>query len=89
MAGTDNYTIHARELGPMENFVYLLHDNSSDTAAIVDPAWDVEEMLELADSKGIRIVREGGDVTEGPLRWLPEPFARGCRWTTATRSRNA
>jgi glyoxylase-like metal-dependent hydrolase (beta-lactamase superfamily II) len=55
MAGTDNYTIHARELGPMENFIYLLHDHSSDTAAIVDPAWDVEEMLELADSKGIRI----------------------------------
>ena len=55
MAGTDNFTIHTRELGPMENFVYLLHDNSSDTAAIVDPAWDVEEMLELADSKGICI----------------------------------
>ena len=55
MTGAENFTIHALELGPMENFVYLLHDHSSDTAAIVDPAWDVEEMLKLADSKGIRI----------------------------------
>ena len=55
MADTNTYTIHALELGPMENFVYLLHDHSSDTAAIVDPAWDVEEVLALAHSKDIRI----------------------------------
>ena len=55
MAESNNFTIHALELGPMENFVYLLHDHSSDTAAIVDPAWDVQEVLSLADEKGIRI----------------------------------
>lgn len=55
LAENNNFTIHTLELGPMENFVYLLHDHSSDTAAIVDPAWDVEEMLALADEKGIRI----------------------------------
>ncbi len=55
MATTNGYTIHALELGPMENFVYLLHDHGTDTAAIVDPAWDVEEMLALAERKGIRI----------------------------------
>lgn len=55
MADTNTYTIHALELGPMENFVYLLHDHSSDTAAIVDPAWEVEEVIALANSKGIRI----------------------------------
>jgi hydroxyacylglutathione hydrolase len=55
MADTNTYTIHALELGPMENFVYLLHDHSSDTAAIVDPAWDVEEVVALANSKDIRI----------------------------------
>ena len=55
MAETNNFTIHALELGPMENFVYLLHDHQSDTAAIVDPAWDVQEVLSLADDKGIRI----------------------------------
>ena len=55
MTENNNFTIHALELGPMENFVYLLHDQESDTAAIVDPAWDVQEVLALADSKGIRI----------------------------------
>jgi glyoxylase-like metal-dependent hydrolase (beta-lactamase superfamily II) len=55
MAVTNNYTIHAVELGPMENFVYLLHDHPTNTAAIVDPAWNVERVLKLADEKGIRI----------------------------------
>ena len=49
------YSIHSMELGPMENFVYLIHDHASNTAAIVDPAWEVAEMLNFADSKDIRI----------------------------------
>jgi len=49
------YSIHSMELGPMENFVYLIHDHASDAAAIVDPAWEVEQMLDLADAKGIKI----------------------------------
>jgi len=56
MTDTANtHTIHSMELGPMENFVYLIHDHATDTAAIVDPAWDIEKMLEFADNKGIRI----------------------------------
>ena len=55
MAATSTYLIHALELGPMENFVYLLHDLDTDTAAIVDPAWEVDEILKLAARKGIRI----------------------------------
>ena len=51
----DNYTIHSMELGPMENFVYLIHDHASNTAAIVDPAWEVNEVLDFADSKDIKI----------------------------------
>ena len=50
-----NYSIYRRELGPMENFVYLIHDHASQTAALVDPAWEVDEMLKLAQDKGIRI----------------------------------
>jgi len=51
----ETYTIHSMELGPMENFVYPIHDHASDTAAIVDPAWEVEEVLDFADAKGIQI----------------------------------
>ncbi len=51
----DSYKIYSMELGPMENFIYLIHDLASDTAAIVDPAWEVNEVLDFADKKGIRI----------------------------------
>lgn len=55
MQNSKNSSIYALELGPMENFVYLLHDHATDTAAIVDPAWDVKKVLELAKSKNIEI----------------------------------
>jgi len=55
MSNSNPYSIHAMELGPMENFVYLIHDRGSDTAAIVDPAWEVGGILDLARDKGIRI----------------------------------
>jgi hydroxyacylglutathione hydrolase len=55
MSANTAHTVHALELGPMENFVYLLHDHATNQAAIVDPAWDVEQMIQLAESKGIQI----------------------------------
>ena len=55
MKKTPAHSIHALELGPMENFVYLLHDETTNQAAIVDPAWDVEEIIQLAKAKNIAI----------------------------------
>ena len=55
MNHTKPYTIHALELGPMENFVYLVHDHATDRAAVVDPAWDVSAVMELASEKGARV----------------------------------
>jgi len=49
------YHIHALELGPMENFVYVIHDSATNRAAVVDPAWDVPEVLKLAAAQGMRI----------------------------------
>lgn len=39
----------------MENFIYLLHDHATNRAAVVDPAWDVPEVLALARRQGARI----------------------------------
>jgi glyoxylase-like metal-dependent hydrolase (beta-lactamase superfamily II) len=50
-----NFELDVLELGPMENFVYLISDSASKRAAIVDPAWDVPEMILLAKSKGVTI----------------------------------
>lgn len=55
MSEAKPYSIHALELGPMENFVYLIEDHASGRAAVVDPAWEVERVLELARQKGVRI----------------------------------
>jgi hydroxyacylglutathione hydrolase len=33
------------ELGPMQNFVYLIADTESREAAVVDPAWNVPEII--------------------------------------------
>ncbi len=49
------FSIQALELGPMENFVYLIHDRASHRAAVVDPAWDVSAVLRLAEGQGVTI----------------------------------
>ena len=55
MSQSAPFAIHARELGPMENFVYLIEDQASGRAAVVDPAWDVPDILALARAHGVRI----------------------------------
>jgi len=49
------YEIEALELGPMENFVYLIRDKKSGRAAVVDPAWDVGKIIDLARQRGVTI----------------------------------
>jgi len=55
MSSSEAFSIHALELGPMENFVYLIHDHASARAAVVDQAWDVPKVLALAETQGVRI----------------------------------
>ena len=49
------YEITAMELGPMENFVYLITDVASRQAAVVDPAWDVAQVIRYAEKHDIQI----------------------------------
>ena len=51
----NDYSIHALELGPMENFIYLLVDESSRSASVVDPAWDVNVIVTYAKQLGVDI----------------------------------
>ena len=55
MSATEPFSIYALELGPMENFVYLIHDHATNRAAVVDPAWEASEVLDLAAQKGMQI----------------------------------
>jgi hydroxyacylglutathione hydrolase len=43
------------QLGPMANFVYLIGDSATKRAAVVDPAWDVDAILDVARRDGYEI----------------------------------
>lgn len=47
--------IHTLELGPMENFVYLIEDVKSKRTAVVDPAWEPQQILALAKQRQLNI----------------------------------
>ena len=49
------FRVHALELGPMENFVYLIEDITSRRCAVVDPAWQVDKILATANQYELNI----------------------------------
>lgn len=55
LAGRNVATAHP-VAGQMANFMYLLGDPASREAVIVDPAWDVDSLLEVAREDDYRIV---------------------------------
>lgn len=46
------------ELGPMQNYVYLLGDPVTRDAAVVDAAWDIDAIVETAEADGYRITHD-------------------------------
>jgi hydroxyacylglutathione hydrolase len=46
------------ELGPMQNYVYLVGDPATREAAVVDAAWDIDTIVETAESDGYRITHD-------------------------------
>lgn len=45
------------ELGPMQNFVYLIGDPETREAAVVDPGWEVPTILKTAERDGYRLTK--------------------------------
>ena len=45
------------ELGPMQNFIYLIGDPQTREAAVVDPGWEVPAILDAAAKDGYRLTR--------------------------------
>ncbi len=54
-ANPQRFEITVLELGPMENFVYLIRDFASGRVAVVDPAWEPREILKAVSDKNLRI----------------------------------
>jgi hydroxyacylglutathione hydrolase len=55
MASSERIYLRQAQIGPMANFVYLIGDPKTRTAAAVDPAWEVDQIVELAEKDGYRI----------------------------------
>ena len=43
-----SYQISTMQLGPMDNFVYLVTDLHSNKSAVIDPAWDTTKIVQQA-----------------------------------------
>jgi len=52
-----NVYLKQLELGPMQNFIYLIGDPATREAAVVDPGWEVPAILQAAEQDGYRITR--------------------------------
>jgi glyoxylase-like metal-dependent hydrolase (beta-lactamase superfamily II) len=46
------------QLGPMQNYVYLLGDPTTREAAVVDAAWDIDAVIQTAEAEGYRITHD-------------------------------
>jgi glyoxylase-like metal-dependent hydrolase (beta-lactamase superfamily II) len=44
------------ELGPMQNFVYLVGDPATRQCVVIDPAWEIEAIVETAQRDGMALV---------------------------------
>ena len=51
-----NFFLKQLEVGPMQNFVYLVGDTGTREALMVDPAWDVASVLEEAKQAEFKVV---------------------------------
>ena len=49
------------EVGPMANFMYLIGDAEKKECVVVDPAWEVDRVLKVAEADEMKVV--GGLVT--------------------------
>ena len=74
------------ELGPMQNYVYLLGDPTTHEAAVVDAAWDIDTIVRTAEADGYKITKDlvthfhpdhlGGDLMGHSIRGAAELTAR-------------
>lgn len=43
------------ELGPMQNFVYIVADPATREAAVIDPAWEIDRVVELIEQDDLHL----------------------------------
>ena len=48
----DELIIEQIQIGPMQNFTYIIGSKSTREVTIVDPAWDIESLMNIIDERG-------------------------------------
>src|SRR5712691_3860898 len=76
-------------MGPMQNFVYLIGDPVTRTAAVVDPAWDIDGLLREVETDGMTLTHAlithfhpdhlGGDLMGHHIQGAAELLERNQR----------
>jgi glyoxylase-like metal-dependent hydrolase (beta-lactamase superfamily II) len=56
MTDSDELFVEQIEIGPMQNFVYIIGSRTTREAAIVDPAWDIDGLLEYIEKQDLKPV---------------------------------
>src|SRR3989338_6990110 len=59
----ENLILKQMEVGPMQNFIYFIGDKETKEVAVIDPAWDVDFLLEEAKKQNLKI--KAAFVTHG------------------------
>jgi hydroxyacylglutathione hydrolase len=44
------------QVGPMENFIYLIGDTQTRECVMVDPAWDVAQVFRAAEQDDMKVI---------------------------------
>lgn len=55
MAIQDELILEQIQIGPMQNFTYLVGSKETREVAIVDPAWDIQGLLNLIDERDYKL----------------------------------
>ena len=56
MLAEDELIIEQIQIGPMQNFAYLVGSRSTREVAVVDPAWDIDGLLKFIDERDYKLV---------------------------------
>lgn len=47
--------VHQLEVGDMQNFTYLLEDEETGEAIIIDPSWELEKVLQIIERNNLKV----------------------------------
>jgi len=47
--------VHQLEVGNMQNFTYVLEDEQTSEAVVIDPSWDLDLVLSMVEKNGLKV----------------------------------